>query len=820
MNRKQKPLVVITGAAGSIGKSLADELKHDYRVVGLDLVTKGTDFECFECDITSDESVELALSRLREGYGDHVAALVHLAAYFDFTGEEKPAYKIVNEEGAQRLLRAFQDLQVDQIVYSSTMLVHEPVEPGELIDESSPVAPTWAYPQSKARTEEIVLAERGGAKVTLLRLAGLYDRETSVPTLSHQIARIYDRDIKSHLYSGDTRAGQAFIHRDDMLDLFHRTIDRRAQLPETCVILGGENRVVSYEELQKSIGSLIHGEDEWATIAVPAPVAKAGAWIEEKSEPIVPDDFDYGEKPFIRPFMVEMASDHYALDISRARQLLDWSPQHSLPDELPEMVAALKEDPYRWYRQNGITPPHWLTEAEEVFDDPERERNLDEAHYRRQFQQNIWSQWFNLGLATWLITSPPLLGFTSTAMIVSDVVSGIALLALSLLSLSWKHGWARWACAAIGCWVMSAPLVFWAPDATAYLNGTLVGALITGLAVLTPPYPGMGLLARRSGPDIPEGWTFSPSSWFQRLPLIILALVGLYVSRYLAAYQLDYISGVWDPFFGSDEIARNGTEAIITSSVSEAWPVPDAGIGALTYMLEILVGVAGTANRWRTMPWLVVLFGLMIVPLGAVSIYFIVIQPILIGTYCTLCLVAAAAMLVQIPYSIDELVACGQFLRRRHKAGKPVLKIFFTGDTDVGKRTDKDDFEQSPYAIIREMLTGGMSVPWNLAASGFLAIWLMMTPLIFNASEGLVATNHIAGALVLTITVTAFAEVGRSIRFLNIFVGGLLVLTPFALDASLIQTANNIVIGLLLMVLNVRRGTIRNTYGGWSRYII
>ena len=49
------------------------------------------------------------------------------------------------------------------------------------------------------------------------------------------------------------------------------------------------------------------------------------------------------------------------------------------------------------------------------------------------------------------------------------------------------------------------------------------------------------------------------------------------------------------------------------------------------------------------MPWLVLLFGLMIVPLGVVSITFIVIQPILIGTWCTLCLIAAAAMLIQIP---------------------------------------------------------------------------------------------------------------------------------------------------------------------------
>jgi hypothetical protein len=141
--------------------------------------------------------------------------------------------------------------------------------------------------------------------------------------------------------------------------------------------------------------------------------------------------------------------------------------------------------------------------------------------------------------------------------------------------------------------------------------------------------------------------------------------------------------------------------------VSEAWPVSDAGVGAVTYLLEILTGLIGSARRWRTMPWLVVLFGFMIVPLGAVSITFIVIQPIVIGTWCTLCLIAAAAMLLQIPYSLDELAATGQFLWRRRQAGQGLIRVFFVGDTDEGaSKPVEDDFEQSPARIVQEMSTG------------------------------------------------------------------------------------------------------------------
>src|SRR3546814_17082983 len=60
----------------------------------------------------------------------------------------------------------------------------------------------------------------------------------------------------------------------------------------------------------------------------------------------------------------------------------------------------------------------------------------------------------------------------------------------------------------------------------------------------------------------------------------------------LVPYTTHLRSGVWEPFFqGSPTDPQNGTEEIITSSVSEAWPVPDAAIGGYTYALEILTGI-------------------------------------------------------------------------------------------------------------------------------------------------------------------------------------------------------------------------------------
>src|SRR5688572_31492166 len=173
MERAEKPIVLITGAAGNIGRSLAAEFADGYTVVGLDQSGKTADFPLLGADFTSADSVAKAMAELRERFGTRIASVIHLAAYFDFTGEDNPLYQAVNVEGTKHLLRGLQPFQVEQFLYASTMLVHAPGKPGEPIDEAQPIEPGWAYPKSKAAAEQAIAEEHGAAPYVILRLAGL-----------------------------------------------------------------------------------------------------------------------------------------------------------------------------------------------------------------------------------------------------------------------------------------------------------------------------------------------------------------------------------------------------------------------------------------------------------------------------------------------------------------------------------------------------------------------------------------------------------------------------------------------------------------------
>lgn len=180
----------------------------------------------------------------------------------------------------------------------------------------------------------------------------------------------------------------------------------------------------------------------------------------------------------------------------------------------------------------------------------------------------------------------------------------------------------------------------------------------------------------RTGTDIPPGWSYNPATWSQRLPIVGLAMAGFFIAGYLSLYQFrDYygwgLGSVWEPFFGT------GSEEILTSELSYVLPIPDAALGALAYLLDAVTGVIGGTKRWRTMPWIVILFALMVGPLGVVSVGLVIAQPVVYGQWCTLCLGSAVVSALMIGPAMDEALATCQYMRRVYDAGESVWRAFW-----------------------------------------------------------------------------------------------------------------------------------------------
>ncbi|HEX8009887.1 MAG TPA: Cu(I)-responsive transcriptional regulator [Casimicrobiaceae bacterium] len=281
---------------------------------------------------------------------------------------------------------------------------------------------------------------------------------------------------------------------------------------------------------------------------------------------------------------------------------------------MPKIVATLKADPPGWYRTNKLNAARVAATSVETkqqehpkTSDPVEQHETMLKHQeqmRRMHLDMLWVHFLNVLLGAWLATSPfvfgtfdqasfsdavlrvteerglwdPALRTTLTAW--SDLLSGVLIVGFGVLSLSQRFAWAQWVNAAVGIWLLFSPLVFWSPSAAVYANDTLTGALVITFAILVPMMPGMSREGMMDSSDTPTGWTYSPSTYLQRLPIVALGAVGFFIARTLAAYQLGHIDGVWEPLNSSHRSLRSPWKGrsmkagLNIGSVGEAAGVP------------------------------------------------------------------------------------------------------------------------------------------------------------------------------------------------------------------------------------------------------
>lgn len=348
----EKKVVLVTGSSGRIGKRLVTKLPSIYHRVGLDAIGSSTsdlDMEFIYVDLGCDRSVHHAFERVKKAYNGKVASIVHLAAYYSFSKADQHLYDQITVQGTRRLLDEAKRIDVEQFIFTSTMLVHEPTQRGIIQTEASPIQGKWAYPISKVKTEELIHQVHGQIPTVILRIGGCYDEMCNCVPLSQHIARIYEKQMTGYLFAGDVHHGVPYTHFDDLIDMILLVIERRHQLGKEATFLCVEEESITYKELQTLFGRLIHHCPDWPMFSMPKWFAKFGAFMMGLNP--------CGPPAFIKPWMIDLADDNYEFSMQHAKDVLGFSCKRKLRDALPKMVAQIKSDPVAWYQRHGIPLP-------------------------------------------------------------------------------------------------------------------------------------------------------------------------------------------------------------------------------------------------------------------------------------------------------------------------------------------------------------------------------------------------------------------------------------------------------------------------------
>ncbi len=346
------PRLILTGSSGFIGRHLLDALKERYEIYGLARRSQSRcgapihpNIHWHQVDIGDAEPLRAVFDEVWRAGG--VTTVIHLAAHYDFEGENEEEYYRTNVEGLRLVLDNCKRIGVRHFIFSSSLAACSFPDRGDALNERSVADGDHVYARTKALGEEM-LAEYGDAfQSVIVRFAALFSDWCEYPPLFMFIRTWLSRAWNRRILGGKGESAIPYMHVRDAVHFLETTLDRLGDLDNREVILASPDGAVSHEELYYSATHYHYGNSD-LPLHVPKALTGPGIRMRCLMGKLT------GEMPFERPWMAKYVDQQLAVDASHTRERLGWAPRPRLHilRRMPFLLENLKSDPVEWNRRN------------------------------------------------------------------------------------------------------------------------------------------------------------------------------------------------------------------------------------------------------------------------------------------------------------------------------------------------------------------------------------------------------------------------------------------------------------------------------------
>jgi nucleoside-diphosphate-sugar epimerase len=327
-NRRSRPRVLVTGAAGYTGLALAVHLlASGYGVRALvrrpsqarDLLHAGADVVAG--DVRDRGTIERAL--------EDVDRVYHLAAVFRKAGVPDSEYRTVHVDATKQLVECSAAAGISRVVHCSTVGVHGDVGQGPA-NEDAPLQPGDIYQETKLEGEQIAIetAEKLGVPLTVVRPGPIYGPgERRLFKIIGGVAR------GRFMLVGDGTARFQMVYIKDLVEGIRLAGEAPEAVGRTYILTGDEAPTLN--DLVDEIASVAQVRaPRWH---VPVwPVWMAGVICEAICIPL-------GIEPPIFRRRVKFFTNSRWFDTSRAREELGYRPKTGLREGLARTLESYRQ---------------------------------------------------------------------------------------------------------------------------------------------------------------------------------------------------------------------------------------------------------------------------------------------------------------------------------------------------------------------------------------------------------------------------------------------------------------------------------------------
>lgn len=383
------PRVLVTGASGFLGRRLAGALRHRARVIGIDRNPRPDAYvgdhpylEWYQIDLAEKRSVRDTFEEIRGG--GRVDAVVHLAAYYDFTGEPHPEYQRTNIDATKLLLEVCRPLGLRRFIYASSVAACGVTKTRIPITEDSPPDGHHIYATTKRCGEEMMRAHLDAFPCTPVRFGAMYSDWCEYPPLYKFIETWLSARWDASILGGRGESSIPFLHVRDGVSFLLRLIERMDDLDRWEVVVASCDGSISHRQLFDTATAYEFGRAR-KPISMPKWLALPGITVRDLLGRFV------GERPFERPWMAEYIDTHLFVDASRTRRRLGWEPHPRLEilNRIPFMVENRRTATAEWTRRNVEAIEHHMARPHyEVYRLLQRHESRIVEDYLRAFEDD------------------------------------------------------------------------------------------------------------------------------------------------------------------------------------------------------------------------------------------------------------------------------------------------------------------------------------------------------------------------------------------------------------------------------------------------
>ncbi len=348
------PRLVLTGASGFLARYVIRALRDRYRIVAIDRhprgdtwVPPGTELEWHQVDLGEPDRVRMLFDRIAADGGADV--VMHLAAYYDFDGEDNPEYFRTNVDGLRHVLDGCRGLSLRRFVFASSVAACAFPPPGGAITEVSPPDGDHLYAHTKRIGEAMLDEYRDAFPSVIVRFAAMFSDWCEYAPLYHFLATWLSRRWNANLLGGRGRSAVPYLHVRDGALFLRAVLEHQDELEHGAVLQASPDGSVSHAALyEAATREFFDGSGYRPPRSVPGPLCKPGMWMLDRLGRAL------GERPFERPWMADYIDLELTVDASRTRRLLGWEPRSRLEilSRMPFLIENFRTDPVEWERRN------------------------------------------------------------------------------------------------------------------------------------------------------------------------------------------------------------------------------------------------------------------------------------------------------------------------------------------------------------------------------------------------------------------------------------------------------------------------------------